>query len=73
MLNNLRIEDTMKKKYICPAMFVGSMNPIDVLMNSQLNLSDGESGGDNPIFGGAKEREEEFEGEIVEVTWGSLW
>ena len=54
-------------------MFVGSMNPIDVLMNSQLNLSDGESGGDNPIFGGAKEREEEFEGEIVEVTWGSLW
>ena len=63
----------MKKIYIRPEMFIGDMNPTDVLMNSGINLVESGDGGDNPIFGGAKEREEEFEGEIVEVTWGSLW
>ena len=64
----------MKKIYIRPEMFIGDMNPTDVLMNSQINLSGSGDGGDNPIFGGAKDREEEMEMEIAETKeWGSLW
>ncbi len=64
----------MKKIYICPIMTVQQMNPTDVLMNSGINLVESGDGGDNPIFGGAKDREEEMEMEIAETKeWGSLW
>ncbi len=64
----------MKKIYICPKMVIDEMNPIDVLMNSGINLSGSDDPENpNPIFDGTKEREEEIVAEINEPTWGNLW
>ena len=64
----------MKKLYICPKMYLQQMNPTDVLMNSGINLSDSDDPDNpNPIIDGAKDRDEEFEIEIQETSWGNLW
>ena len=62
----------MKKIYIRPLMTVQQMNPTDVLMNSGINLVDSGNGNDE-VFNGAKERDEEPEIDIQDPAWGNLW
>ena len=66
----------MKKIYIRPMTLIErqvNFEDLMVLQNSGINMSDSGEDNDNSSGGWGKEREEEFEGEIVEVTWGSLW
>ena len=54
---------------------MGEIRMADMLMiiGSGENLTHSENDPNNPGGGWGKEREEEFEGETAEVTWGNLW
>lgn len=66
----------MKKIYIRPMTLIErqvNFEDLMVLQNSGINFGPSTEDPYNPGGGWGKEREEEFEGEIAEVTWGSLW